>query len=170
VRAVAPGAGHLDDGDPRAGAAGGSGRPEPGGSRAQDDEVEGARISCHVGSLAHGPLRHDGAMHALPAAAPTEVADEPLLDVREDDEWTAGHAPQAVHVPLHELPDRLAEVQEWSAGRRLSVICRVGSRSAQATAFLLASGVDARNVDGGMLAWQAAGLPVVADTDAPRVV
>jgi rhodanese-related sulfurtransferase len=111
---------------------------------------------------------------ALPTVPPAEVGDDLLLDVREQDEWDAGHAPQAVHVPLHELPGRLSDVQarlaEQPAADRVAVVCRAGSRSAQATAFLLSQGVQARNVDGGMQAWQQAGRPVVADTGAPRIL
>lgn len=103
----------------------------------------------------------------LPSVEASAVVDEVLLDVREHDEWAAGRAPRAVHIPLHELPDRLAEVP---AGRPLSVVCRVGSRSAQATAWLLAQGVEARNVTGGMLAWAALGLPVEGDTARPWIV
>ena len=54
---------------------------------------------------------------------------------------------------------------------RVSVICHLGGRSAQATAFLLAQGVQARNVDGGMDAWERLGLPLEADGAAPpRIV
>lgn len=105
----------------------------------------------------------------LPAVHPRDTADELLLDVREDDEWDAGHAPQAVHVPLHELPARLDDVRAQAGDGPVSVVCRVGSRSAQATAYLRHAGLDARNVEGGMLAWQAAGLPVVAG-DGPGTV
>ncbi len=103
----------------------------------------------------------------IPSVDPATVVDEVLLDVREDNEWAAGRAPNAVHIPLSELPDRLAEVP---AGRPLSVVCRVGGRSAQATAWLLAQGIDARNVTGGMLAWAALGLPVEGDADRPWIV
>lgn len=102
----------------------------------------------------------------IPTVTVHDVADEVLLDVREPHEWSAGRAPRAVHVPLSELPSRLAELP---AERPLPVVCKVGGRSAQAVAFLLAQGVDARNVDGGMLAWAAAGLPVVGDDAAPRI-
>ncbi|MCW2666032.1 MAG: Rhodanese domain protein [Frankiales bacterium] len=85
-------------------------------------------------------------------------SDDLLLDVREDDEWIAGHAPQAVHLPMSQLVARLAEVP---ADRPVSVICHVGGRSAQVTAYLLQRGFDARSVDGGMDAWERAGLPVV---------
>jgi rhodanese-related sulfurtransferase len=77
-----------------------------------------------------------------------------LLDVREPEEWAAGHAPDAVHVPLGALSP--ATVPEG----RLVVICHVGGRSAYATAVLCANGYDAVNVAGGMAAWEAAGLPV----------
>ncbi len=105
--------------------------------------------------------------HEIATVTPREASDEILLDVREHDEWNAGHAPQAVHIPLHELPDRLADVP---AHRPLSVVCRVGSRSAHATAWLLAQGVEARNVEGGMLAWAAQSLPVVSDTGSAWIV
>lgn len=84
--------------------------------------------------------------------------DDLLLDVREDDEWAGGHAPQAVHVPMSQLLARLGELPQ---DRPISVICHVGGRSAQVAAYLLAQGFDARNVDGGMDAWERAGLPVV---------
>lgn len=96
----------------------------------------------------------------VPAVDPREIGDDLLLDVREDDEWRAGHAPEAVHVPMSEL---LARLGELPAGRPLAVVCRSGHRSAQVTAYLVAHGVPARNVAGGMLAWQALGLPLGPD-------
>lgn len=105
--------------------------------------------------------------HEIPTVPPGQASGEVLLDVREHDEWNAGHAPQAVHIPLYELPGRLAEVP---AHRPLSVVCRVGGRSAQATAWLLAQGVEARNVEGGMLAWAAQALPVVSDAGQARIL
>ena len=95
----------------------------------------------------------------LPSVPVTAVGDRLLLDVREDDEWAAGHAPGAVHVPMHEVPGRM---EELPGDRPVAVICRMGGRSAQVAAYLLAQGRDAVNVDGGMQAWQAAGLPVQA--------
>jgi rhodanese-related sulfurtransferase len=81
-----------------------------------------------------------------------------LLDVREQDEWDAGHAPQAVHIPLGELPDRVGELDPDAP---LVVVCHSGARSARATAWLTQGGYDAVNLDGGMIAWARAGLPVV---------
>ena len=106
----------------------------------------------------------------LPTVSAREVGEDLLLDVREQDEWDAGHAPQAVHVPLHELPVRWPAALADRGERRVSVVCRVGGRSAHATAYLLAQGVDAVNVDGGMFAWQDAGLPVVAGDGPGRVL
>lgn len=83
-----------------------------------------------------------------------------LLDVREPDEWAAGHAPGAKHVPLGELN---ARVDELPKDRPIVAICRVGGRSGKATEALVASGYDVVNLDGGMQAWDAAGQPVVTD-------
>lgn len=93
---------------------------------------------------------------AAAAAARTDVV---LLDVREQDEWDAGHGPSAVHVPLGELAARVAELPR---DRTVVCICRSGNRSARATQFLRAEGIDAVNLVGGMRAWSAAGLALVA--------
>lgn len=89
-----------------------------------------------------------------------EIADDVyLLDVREDDEWLAGHAPGAHHLPMTELPTRLAEVP---GDREVAVICRSGGRSAQVVTYLLRNGWETvHNVEGGMGEWAAAGRPVV---------
>ncbi|KAE8765516.1 rhodanese-like domain-containing protein [Georgenia thermotolerans] len=82
-----------------------------------------------------------------------------LLDVREQDEWDAGHAPGAVHIPMGELPARVDELPDGE----LLVVCRSGGRSARSAAWLNHSGYDAYNVEGGMKQWQAAGLPLTAE-------
>ena len=83
-----------------------------------------------------------------------------FLDVREPAEWVAGHAPEAVHVPLGEVPLR---VDDLPTDRPVVAICRAGARSQQAAEFLRQQGVDAMNLSGGMRAWQAAGFDVVTD-------
>ncbi len=104
----------------------------------------------------------------IPTVQPGETGGHLLLDVREAHEWAAGHAPGAVHLPLSQLQARVAEVP---VGEPVDVVCHLGGRSAQATAFLRAHGVDARNVAGGMDAWERLGLPLEADGGAtPRVV
>ncbi|WP_410562579.1 rhodanese-like domain-containing protein [Amycolatopsis sp. cmx-4-61] len=104
-----------------------------------------------------------------PAELPTaEVRDLPtdglvLLDVREDDEWAAGHAPGAVHIPMGELPARVGELADLPDDQPIHVICRSGGRSARAAAWLNQSGWDAVNVAGGMGAWQREGRPMVGE-------
>ncbi|MFS1305072.1 rhodanese-like domain-containing protein [Streptosporangium longisporum] len=83
-----------------------------------------------------------------------------LLDVRENDEWRAGHAPGAVHIPMGELQARVGEVPKDAP---VYVVCRVGGRSASATAWLNHGGWNAINVEGGMRSWDFAGRPMVAD-------
>lgn len=86
-----------------------------------------------------------------------------LLDVREDDEWADGHAPDATHIPLGQLPARFGELP---SGQQVVAICKAGGRSARATAFLREQGIDAHNYDGGMHAWAAAGSPMESTTGA----
>lgn len=81
-----------------------------------------------------------------------------LIDVRERDEWTAGHVAGATHIPLADLPTRLAEVPR---DQPVLLFCRSGNRSGKATTFLRQQGyAQAANVEGGIIAWQGAGLPV----------
>lgn len=90
-----------------------------------------------------------------------------LLDVRENDEWAAGHAPGAVHVPMGQVPQRLDELATTLPDRPVHVVCRSGGRSARVTTYLVQAGWDAVNVDGGMRAWAAAGRPMVTESTAP---
>jgi rhodanese-related sulfurtransferase len=92
------------------------------------------------------------------AARRAELGSAVLLDVREPDEWRAGHAPSAQHLPMSELQERLAEVPR---DRPVLAICRSGARSGRVTAALVGIGYEAENVDGGMKAWVKAGLPLV---------
>jgi rhodanese-related sulfurtransferase len=81
-----------------------------------------------------------------------------LLDVREPDEWAAGHAPAATHTPLG-----LLDPTALPADRVIVAVCRSGNRSGKATDSLRAAGLDAHNLTGGMIGWAAAGLPVVTN-------
>src|SRR4051794_8889494 len=83
-----------------------------------------------------------------------------LLDVREMDEWQAGHAPDAVHVPLGDLATRVDDVPR---DRQIYVVCRVGGRSARAVHALNNAGYRATNVQDGMQGWAAAGRPMVSE-------
>ncbi len=81
----------------------------------------------------------------------------PILDVREDDEWTAGHIPNTSHIPLGQIPDRFGELPLG----KILVICRVGGRSARAAAFLAEQHYEAINIAGGILAWELAGFEIL---------
>jgi rhodanese-related sulfurtransferase len=94
-----------------------------------------------------------------------------LLDVRENDEWAAGHAPGAVHVPMGQILQRLDELATAFPEGPVHVVCRSGGRSARVATYLMQAGWDAVNVEGGMRAWAAAGRPMVAESSAaPRVL
>jgi rhodanese-related sulfurtransferase len=102
----------------------------------------------------------DGVPHPLPEGLV-------VLDVREPLEWQHGHIEGALHIPLMQLPQRLAEVP---AGQTL-VVCKIGGRSAQAVGYLRQQGVDAINLEGGMVEWADAGRPMVGEHDgSPHVV
>ena len=96
------------------------------------------------------------------------VAGAVMVDVREDDEWEAGHAPVAVHVPMGQIVERMGELP---TDRTIVCMCRVGGRSGSVAVHLAGAGYDVRNIAGGMQAWAALGLPVVDASGAPgRVI
>ena len=107
-----------------------------------------------------------------PVIAQADIAELPvefgpgvvLLDVREDDEWRRGHAADAQHIPMGEVPSRLEEIDPTA---RLYVVCHAGGRSARVAQYLARNGYAPVNVSGGMLAWAHAGRPVIADDGGP---
>lgn len=99
------------------------------------------------------------------AAAVVDSNGALLLDVREDDEWAAGHSPKATHMPLGRL-----DPAAIPSGTPVIAICRSGARSLRAATTLAAAGIPVSNLDGGMKAWATAGLPIVTDTGAPGTV
>ena len=104
-------------------------------------------------------------IEAVDAQAGT--GDKVLLDVRESDEWEAGHAPGAAWIPLGELERARTEI---AFNKHIVCICRSGARSASAAEDLISWGFEAMNMTGGMRAWEAAGLPVVRDDETPGEV
>jgi rhodanese-related sulfurtransferase len=91
-----------------------------------------------------------------------------LLDVREPDEWEAGHAPEAHHLPMMEVPARMGEVP---TDTEVVVVCRSGGRSGQVVSYLMNNGWDnVRNLDGGMRSWSAAGRDLVSENGQPARV
>jgi len=81
-----------------------------------------------------------------------------VVDVREDDEYVAGHVPGALHVPLGTVPER---VEEFRGDGPTYVICKSGGRSMRACEQVAAHGVEAVNVAGGTTAWVMSGRDVV---------
>lgn len=90
-----------------------------------------------------------------------------LLDVREDDEWQRGHAADAVHIPMGDVPARLGEIDRDA---QLHVVCLAGGRSQRVAQYLQRNGYDVVNVAGGMAAWARAGRPVVTDDGRPGTI
>lgn len=88
-----------------------------------------------------------------------------LLDVREDNEWSAGHAPGAVHVRLGDLDPRT-----FDTAAPVVAVCRSGNRSGSAAKKLAAAGVTVYNLVGGMKAWRESGRPVIRDDGSAGVV
>ncbi|MFD2657076.1 rhodanese-like domain-containing protein [Gracilibacillus thailandensis] len=74
-----------------------------------------------------------------------------IIDVREDDEVAQGIIPGAKHIRLGEIPDRL---EEFNQDEHYYMVCRSGARSGRATEYLEANGIEATNMEGGMLAWE----------------
>jgi rhodanese-related sulfurtransferase len=90
-----------------------------------------------------------------------------LLDVREADEWEAGHVAESLHIPMGELGARLDELP---TDRPIVAVCRSGARSGAITEALVSRGYDVVNLAGGLQAWMAEGLPLVADDGLPGAV
>ncbi len=106
-----------------------------------------------------------------PPAVPSVSVDEleaatatgaPLVDVRERDEYVAGHVPGAKLIPLGEVVERVEEVDTTGP---VYVICASGNRSAKAVQWYRRQGIDARNVSGGTQAWVTSGKPTAFGVD-----
>lgn len=90
-----------------------------------------------------------------------------LLDVREHDEWNAGHIEGSVHIPMGELGSRQ---EELPTDRPIVAVCRSGSRSAAVTQALDKAGYEAHNLVGGVAEWKGQHLPLVDENGEPGVV
>jgi rhodanese-related sulfurtransferase len=95
------------------------------------------------------------------------VADEAILagafvlDVREPDEYQAGHIDGATNIPLGGLGGKVSEVP---TDRVIVCVCRSGHRSGLAVRELRAAGLHAVNLVGGMGAWAKEGLPIISSS------
>ncbi len=109
-------------------------------------------------SHGYGPPRPHVPEVDVDALEQARAGGAPLIDVREPDEYEAGHVPGARLIPLGQVVQRGGEAPR---GERVYVICGSGGRSARATQWYRSQGVDAVNVDGGTAAWAQAGKPLV---------
>ena len=103
-------------------------------------------------------------IHEITAAELEELlaAGVRLIDVRETDEYTAGHVPGAVHVALGTVSQH---VDAFRGDGPAYVICRSGARSMRACEYLAQEGVEAVNIAGGTLDWVAGGRAVVTGAE-----
>lgn len=99
------------------------------------------------------------------AAAQAAAGHVLLIDVREDDEWEAGHLADATHIPLGRL-----DPADIPTGRPVVTVCRSGGRAGKAAEKLAGAGRQVSNLTGGMNAVAAAGLPVVTSQGDPGSV
>lgn len=104
-----------------------------------------------------------------PKGLAARVAAVQVVDVREPDEWTAGHIDGAIHIPLNSL--LAGASSSLDASLPTVVVCRSGARSELATLMLQTRGFEAANLTGGLDAWMREGLPLTTDAGTPgRVV
>jgi len=81
-----------------------------------------------------------------------------IVDVREDSEWSEQHIPGAIHIPLAQLTEHLSELKQYK-DRPVITQCRSGGRSAKAVDVLKLAGFSkVYNMEGGIIAWDNAGL------------
>ena len=108
------------------------------------------------------------AQHLDPADAKGRVdTGAMLLDVRNPDEWEAGHVEGSTWIPMTQLVERQSELP---TDREIVVICKSGARSGRVAEALVGAGYDAANIAGGAEAWQAAGFPIVTSDGRPGTV
>jgi len=111
--------------------------------------------------LLPGLLRRGSKVSLLQATQIINQGKALILDVREPDEFAAGHLRDAKNISLKTLPAKLVELEKFKS-KPVVVICATGTRSSSATAQLKKAGFsEAVILDGGMVAWQAQGLPTV---------
>lgn len=113
-------------------------------------------------------LEHEPGVKKLTAAQTVDLlardSSAVLIDVRTPEEWMgeSGHLRNALLIPLADLPDRLAELEQYRS-RPIIVYCRSGNRSGKAARLLMERGFDAFNVSGGIRQWNAGGYPVIRE-------
>jgi rhodanese-related sulfurtransferase len=83
-----------------------------------------------------------------------------FLDIREDKEYMGGHIPEAIHIPLSQLSDRVSELGKYKETPVIAY-CRTGNRSSSVGGVLKKHGFEnVYNLSGGIVGWEKASLPV----------
>lgn len=118
------------------------------GGNESSSATGGAAVEVTTGTV--------GAVSVEQAHAKLQDDTAVMVDVREPDEIAERAVPGAINIPLGELEARANEVPK---GKPVLVFCRSGNRSQEGAAILAAKGYDASTVEGGIVAWDAAGLP-----------
>ena len=76
-----------------------------------------------------------------------------FLDVRTDGEYSDGHIPNSIHIPLQDIQSRISEIEKIK-DKKIIVYCRSGARSSMASKALLKEGFDVLNLTGGIMSWK----------------
>ncbi|MBX3054891.1 MAG: rhodanese-like domain-containing protein [Anaerolineae bacterium] len=118
----------------------------------------GGTTTTSVVSADVNPATLPATVDVKTVAAVKERDDVVLIDVREQWEYDEGHIPGVTLIPMNEVASRLSEIP---TDKEVIVTCRSGNRSGQVADFLRAQGyANVHNMQGGIIAWEAAGLPV----------
>ena len=116
----------------------------------------GALLASEIGRRLSG-------MKAVDAIQATQLSNREnavFLDIRDDGEYRGGHIPEAIHIPIRQLPDRIGELNKHKDCPVIAY-CRSGNRSNGAGSVLKKHGFEnVYNLSGGIAAWQKASLPV----------
>jgi rhodanese-related sulfurtransferase len=112
-----------------------------------------------IAVLIVGFLFYSRAQANVPTISPEEAreylneSNYQFIDVRTDSEYDGGHIPKSIHIPLHQIQDRLSEIDSLK-NKNIIAYCRSGARSSKATKILIQAGFDVLNLSGGVLSWK----------------
>ena len=112
-----------------------------------------------IAVLIVGFLFYSRAQANVPTISPEEAreyltnSNYKFIDVRTDDEYDSGHIPNSMHIPLHQIQDRMSEIDSLK-NKNIIAYCRSGARSSKATKILVKAGFDVLNLSGGVLSWK----------------
>ena len=112
-----------------------------------------------IAVLIVGFLFYSRAQANVPTISPEEAreyltdSNYQFIDVRTDNEYDSGHIPNSIHIPLHQIQDRMSEIDSLK-NKNIIAYCRSGARSSKATKILVEAGFDVLNLSGGVLSWK----------------